>query len=76
MIAVCIAVYSIVRIFCLYGKKTGKAIQELLRLFGYPVPGICIAGVILVPVVMAVLGDTRMGIRSNFPLVLLYPRVY
>ena len=76
MIAVSIAVYSIVRTFCLYGKKTGEAIQELLRLFGYSVSGICLAGVILVPVVMAMLGDTRMGIRLNFPLDLLYPRVY
>ncbi len=76
MIAVCLAVYSIVRVFCLYGKKAGKVIPELLRLFGYFVSGTCIAGVIMLPVLVAMLGDARMGIRGAFPLVLLYPRPY
>jgi len=74
MEALATAIYGIFRVFFLYKKEIGKAVIELIRILLFAILGILMAGVVLLPMVHAYMGDSRMGIATYVPA--LYPRFF
>ena len=74
MIVILAVVYAIIRLGFIYKKKVGQAIIEFLRLGIYAVIGVCVAGIILLPVLMIFLGDSRVGMDQQF--FIFYPMYY
>ncbi len=68
MIAVLTAVYSIVRLWFLYGKKAWKtAALFLARIAGYAFLGVLLASPILLPVLRALFLDYRQNVGHALP---------
>lgn len=71
MLALCVAVYTIVRLLLLYPKQISKALVQALCLAGYCILGTLLASGILLPVILSFLGSSRMSIQNGH--LLFYP---
>ena len=74
MIVILSVGYALVRLFILYGKDISKGISSLLYMGLMAVIGVCIAGVLLLPVLLMFLNDSRMSVSQPFHL--FYPLSY
>ncbi len=74
MEALATALYGILRVLTKYRKDLLKGIKLLFKILGYAVIGVAMAGVILVPVLIAYTGDTRTEIVRIIPM--LYPAFF
>lgn len=74
MIVLLTVIYTLIRLGFLYRKDFKNGILTLLRISVTAVVGVCMAGVILFPVLMMFLQDSRM--TSSQPLRLFYPLHY
>lgn len=74
MIALLAVVYALIRLAILCGKDYGQALRKLLTMGGLALLGVCIAAVILLPVMSMFLSDSRLGVAQPFRL--FYPLSY
>lgn len=58
---VILAIYLLVRLFCLHGKKVGKVLSEIVKLVGLYVWGAAMAACALLPGIMSFSESTRSG---------------
>ena len=68
MIVVLAVIYAVIRIALIYKRQVKDAVLMLLRLGVMAVTGVCIAGIILIPVLMMFLGDSRLSVSQPFHL--------
>ena len=74
MIALLAFLYAVVRLIVLYRKNIKQIILLVLRLALYAITGVCMAGIILLPVLVMFLNDSRMS--TSQPFHLFYPLSY
>ena len=74
IIAMVAILYALIRLICLYKKEIGKVFSALIRLGVYALIGVSIAAVILLPVMMMFLEDSRMS--TSQPFHFFYPLSY
>lgn len=74
MIAILAVVYALVRLAFVYGKNVRAAFMTLMQMGVFAVVGVAGAGVLLLPILMVFLQDTRMGLQRPFQL--FYPLSY
>ncbi len=74
IISVLAMVYTVVRLILLYGRNIRLFFIKILYIGFFALTGVSISGIFLVPVLMALLHDTRMGTGQIFHL--LYPLEY
>ena len=74
MIALLAVAYALIRLAILYGREFRRALRKLLTMGGLAVLGVCIAAVILLPVMSMFLSDSRLGVTQPFRL--FYPLSY
>lgn len=74
MIALLAIVYALIRLGFIYGKNVREAFFSLLQMGIMAVIGVAIAGVLLFPMIMVFLGDSR--ISASKPIHLFYPLEY
>ena len=74
MIALLAVAYALIRLAILYGREFRRALWKLLTMGGLAVLGVCIAAVILLPVMSMFLSDSRLGVAQPFRL--FYPLSY
>ncbi len=65
MLALCVAVYTIVRLLLLYPKQIGKAFGQGIQLAGYCILGVLLSAFILLPVILTFLGSNRMEVQNG-----------
>ncbi len=58
---VILAIYLLIRLFCLYGKRAGKVLSEIGKLIGLYAWGAAMAACILLPGILSFLGSSRSG---------------
>ena len=75
MIVLLTVIYTLIRLGSLYGKHIKNSILVLLRIGGMSAVGVCLAGIILLPVLAIFLQDSRLSTASE-PLHLFYPLIY
>lgn len=70
MIVITSIIYAVIRLVYIYRapEKRAQGIRMLLYMGVMAVTGVCIAGVVLLPVIMFFLGDSRMGLKQPFHL--------
>ena len=66
--------YAVIRLVFIYGRDVKKGVLTLLHLGVMAVIGVCIAGIMLLPVLMIFLRDSRLSV--SMPFHWLYPLVY
>lgn len=71
MLALTVAVYTIVRLLLLYPKQIGKAFWQGIQLAVHCILGVLLAAFILLPVILTFLGSNRMEVQNGR--LLLYP---
>lgn len=74
IIVILAVVYTVLRLGFVYGRDVKKAVLKLLYMGVMAVIGVCIAGLILLPVLMIFLNDSRLSISQPFHW--LYPLSY
>lgn len=74
MIVVMAVIYALIRLGFLYRKDIKNVILALFRIAVMAVVGVCMAGIILLPVLMMFLQDSRMSVSQPFHL--FYPLEY
>ena len=75
MIVILAITYTLIRLGLMYRDNIREGFITLLKLGGYAVTGVCIAGLILLPVLMIFTHDSRLS-SSSQPFQLLYPMSY
>ena len=66
--------YAVIRLAVLYGRNVREALSRLLVMGAMAVLGLCIAGILLLPVMIMFLNDSRIGVAQPFHL--FYPLPY
>ncbi len=66
IIAMLAILYAVIRLVLLYRKNIKKGILTLLRMGGMAVIGVCIAAIILLPVLMLFINDSRLSVKQRF----------
>ena len=74
MIAILAVTYTVIRLGFIYKKQIGKGVLVLLRLGYMAVTGVCMAGIILLPILMMLLHDSRLSTGQPFHWI--YPMSY
>ena len=74
MIALLTAAYAVIRLILLYKKDLKAIFADILRIAVFALTGCAIAGVMIIPVFMMLMGDERLGYSQPFHW--LYPRDY
>lgn len=68
MLVLAVVIYVIVRVITLYKSDIKKIVRSIGMIALHAIIGVCMAGVIFLPVVIAMLHDTRIGIDRPFHL--------
>lgn len=58
---VILAIYLLIRLFCLHGKKVGKILSEIVKLVGFYAWGAAMAACALLPGILSFSGSARSG---------------
>lgn len=74
MIVILTIVYAVVRLILLYRRNVKQIVLLLLKAAATALIGVCIAGVLLLPVLTMFLNDSRLGVSQPFHL--FYPLSY
>ena len=74
IIVILAVVYAVIRLVFVYGRDVKNGVLKLLHLGVMAVIGVCIAGIILLPVLMIFLQDSRLSV--SMPFHWLYPLFY
>lgn len=74
MFVILSVLYAVIRLGLLYGKDMMQGVKKLLYMAVHAVIGVSIAGIILLPVLMMFLQDSRLG--NPQPFHLFYPLYY
>ena len=74
MEALATAIFGISRAFYLYKKDFKRVVSKLLYILLHAILGVLMAAVVLLPMVYAYMGDSRMGISNSVPM--LYSRFF
>ena len=74
MIVILTVIYSCVRVILLYGKDIKKILLTGLKIAAMSIIGVLMSGIILLPVIMMIVGDSRFS--TSQPFHLLYPVAY
>lgn len=75
MIVLLTVVYTLIRLGFRYRRDLKNGVLTLLRIGGMSAVGVCVAGIIVLPIVMATLQDTRLSTTAQ-PFHLFYPLWY
>ncbi|MCD7945263.1 MAG: YfhO family protein [Clostridiales bacterium] len=63
---VILAIYLLIRLFCLHGKKVWKVVSEILKLIGLYAWGLAMAACSFLPGILSFLGSARNGGGNEF----------
>ncbi|MCR4740276.1 MAG: YfhO family protein [Lachnospiraceae bacterium] len=74
MIVIITAVYVLLRLILLYHKDIRSLFLNLVSIGAYSLTGLCMAGILLLPVLYSILSDSRMSFHRSCPL--FYPLSY
>ena len=74
MLVIITFIYTVLRLGFLYKKEIKKILMDILKVGIYSLMGVCISGILVLPVLMEFVNDSRSDV--SIPMYILYPMKY